>query len=90
MPSSEIGRNLVVADGEPGAAGADQETVHAGLMDQRNQRRVPNPADAPMFQVVDRQVEQFGEVQKCFRHVAVPRVKLVVPPNMTHRGATRQ
>ena len=67
-------RNLVVADRKPGATGAYQKAVHAGLMDQRNECCVPNPADAPVFQVVDRQVEQLGEVQKCFRHVAVPQL----------------
>ncbi len=61
-------RNLVVTDGKPGTAGADEVAIDAGGVNQGDDGGIANPPDTTMFQVVDRQAEEFREVEEIFRH----------------------
>ena len=71
-PVEGNGVDLVEADGEPGVAAADQEASDAGGMFAGDQGGVLGPADAPAFQVQDRQGHQFGKVQEVVRHRNAP------------------
>ncbi len=66
--AEDNGADLIVADGEPGGAAADQETIDAGSVDQRDQGGVLDAADAPALQVEDRHAQQFGEIEELVRH----------------------
>ena len=66
------GANLVVPYGEPGPAAAQQETIHAGRMNQRNDRGVFDEAEAAALQVIDLEAQQFGKEEEFVRHRESP------------------
>ena len=62
--------HLIEANGKPRAARAYQKAVNARGVNERNNGGVADAADAPVLQVVNRQAQQFREVEEMFRHVA--------------------
>ncbi len=67
MPLERDGADLVVADGEPGPAAADQKAVHAGGIDQRNQRGVLDPADLQVARIEHTEADEFCAVEHVVR-----------------------
>src|SRR5262249_13762506 len=60
--------NLVVTDGEPGGAAADQKAVEPDRIDQGNEGGIPDHTNPAVFEVKDLEAEQFGKEQDLFRH----------------------
>src|SRR5438477_5847955 len=60
--------NLIVPDGEPGPASADQESIYAGAMNQRNNRGVFDEAQAAALQIKDLETQQFSKEEEVVRH----------------------
>ncbi len=59
--------HLIVADAEPGVAGAYQEPVDAAGINQRDDSGIADSADLAPFKVVDPEAQQFGEEQDIVR-----------------------
>ena len=57
------GANLVVADGKPGRAAADQKAVDADRIDQRHDGGIFDHTEAAPLKVKDLEAEQLGEEQ---------------------------
>ena len=66
------GADLIVADGEPSPAAADQEAVDAGRMNQGNDGGVFDEAEAAALEVIDLEAQQFGEKEEVVRHRESP------------------
>ncbi len=66
MPSKRNRLHLVVADGQPGGSGADQEAIDAGGLNQRDDCGVFNDTDPAPLQVEDPEAEQLREIEQIF------------------------
>ena len=61
------GADLIVAHVEPSPSTANEVTVYAGCIYQRNKRGIFEGADFPALKVIDLEAEKFGEEKK-IRH----------------------
>src|SRR5580658_2053934 len=71
-PVERNGADLIVPDAQPRPAAAHQEPVHAGGMNQGNNRGVFDQAQAAALQVINLEAQQFGEKKKFVRHRESP------------------
>jgi hypothetical protein len=61
-----------VADAKPGPTAADQEAVHAGGINQRDNRGVFDQAETAALQIIDPEAQQFGKKEEVVRHRESP------------------
>ena len=60
--------DLVVANGEPGSAGANEVTIDTSRVNYGNDGSVFNAANQTMLEIVDGKAQEFREVKESFRH----------------------
>ena len=68
-PIQRNGFYLIVTDRQQRPVAANQEAVDTNRVDQRNNRGVLDPAEAPPLKVIDLEAEQLGEEVEFVRHV---------------------